>query len=372
MAKKKRVIQKPVSRVEDLIDEADETGEKGETDGLNLIAEVVKVGELGRGNGNQEKEFEYDLHTGTRSNRSWAQIVEQEEKLELEQGIYQASAKNHWNSLAMEPMIKDGVKIAQVDVDEVKEQAANWSSTLICMVLGTNPPHTVFKGFIKRVWGHLEIAQIARMANGLTMSWEKPIAVRGFTGIYLKLMRLKHQLKKFNYETVGNIGRTYHEAKTRYLEARLQAQTHPTNLNLQQNEFTAAGVFSKHEKSYHSFLKQRSKVIWIRKGDTNTSYFHACLKKRKIENRIVSFTIDHGVVNDNFKEVVEHFLCHFRSYMGSSNKVSKGLNMKCLKYGVVLTLDQQLEMLKLFTDKEIKKALFSIPDSKSPGPDGYG
>ncbi|KAM6595932.1 hypothetical protein CsatA_006456 [Cannabis sativa] len=169
MAEKKRVIQKPVSQVEDLIDEADETGEKGEIDGLNLIAKVAQVGELERGNGNQEKESAYDLHTWTRSNCSWAQIVEQEEEIELEQGIYQASAKNHWNSLATEPMIKDGVKIAQVDVDEVKEQAANWSSTMICMVLGANPPHTVFEGFIKRVWGHLEIAQIARMVNDITM-----------------------------------------------------------------------------------------------------------------------------------------------------------------------------------------------------------
>ncbi|KAM6576766.1 hypothetical protein CsatB_028603 [Cannabis sativa] len=169
MAKKKRMIQKPVSRVDDLIDEANETGEKNEIDGLNLIVDVAEVGELGRGNGNQEKESEYHLHTRTRSNRSWAQIVEQEEEIELEQGIYQASAKNHWNSLATEPMIKDGVKIAQVDVDEVKEQAANWCSAVICMVLGANPPHIVFEGFIKRVWGHLEIAQIARMANRLTM-----------------------------------------------------------------------------------------------------------------------------------------------------------------------------------------------------------
>ncbi|XP_062085551.1 uncharacterized protein LOC133791647 [Humulus lupulus] len=40
---------------------------------------------------------------------------------------------------------------------------------MVCMVLGANPPMAVFEGFIKRVWGHLGIAQISRMTLGLTL-----------------------------------------------------------------------------------------------------------------------------------------------------------------------------------------------------------
>ncbi|XP_062104115.1 uncharacterized protein LOC133815276 [Humulus lupulus] len=69
----------------------------------------------------------------------------------------------------VEPLLKDGKKIALVDIDEVKCQSANWSSAVICMVLGANPPMDIFEGFIKRVWGHLGIAQITRMTMGLTM-----------------------------------------------------------------------------------------------------------------------------------------------------------------------------------------------------------
>ncbi|XP_062085769.1 uncharacterized protein LOC133791877 [Humulus lupulus] len=56
-----------------------------------------------------------------------------------------------------------------MDVEEVISQSANWSSAVICMVLGANPPMAMFEGFIKRVWGHLGIVQIARMTMGLTM-----------------------------------------------------------------------------------------------------------------------------------------------------------------------------------------------------------
>ena len=42
-----------------------------------------------------------------------------------------------------------------------------------------------------------------------------------------------------------------------------------------------------------------------------------------------------------------------------------------ISMGNVLTIDQQLYMCALFLDKDIKTAMFLIPNTKSPGPDGY-
>ncbi|XP_062080225.1 uncharacterized protein LOC133784979 [Humulus lupulus] len=85
---------------------------------------------------------------------------------QLERADYQSSAQKHWNQFNS---VKDGKRIALIDEDEVRSQSANWNSAVICMVLGANPPMPVFEGFIKRVWGHLGIAQIARMTMGLIM-----------------------------------------------------------------------------------------------------------------------------------------------------------------------------------------------------------
>ncbi|XP_062105753.1 uncharacterized protein LOC133817291 [Humulus lupulus] len=87
---------------------------------------------------------------------------------DLNKNVEVATARKASSSSWADSM-EDGKKIAQVDVEEVKCQSANWSSAVICMVLGANPPMAVFEGFIKRVWGHLGIAQIARMTMGLTM-----------------------------------------------------------------------------------------------------------------------------------------------------------------------------------------------------------
>ncbi|XP_062109524.1 uncharacterized protein LOC133820993 [Humulus lupulus] len=44
-------------------------------------------------------------------------------------------------------------------------------------------------------------------------SWRKPIRGIGLKAIYLKTMRLKHKLKKFNRDHIGDIGVQFHKAK---------------------------------------------------------------------------------------------------------------------------------------------------------------
>ncbi|XP_062089727.1 uncharacterized protein LOC133796269 [Humulus lupulus] len=88
---------------------------------------------------------------------------------------------------------------------------------------------------------------------------------------------------------------------------------------------------------YDSYLRQRSKVNWLRFGDDDIAYFHACLKQRKESNRITSFFTDAGQINEKFEDVVAH-----------------------------------LELTKPFTKKDVKNAMFSISSIKSLSPDGYG
>ena len=42
-----------------------------------------------------------------------------------------------------------------------------------------------------------------------------------------------------------------------------------------------------------------------------------------------------------------------------------------INQGTVLSSEQLIPLCKEFTDKEIKEVLFSIPNIKSPGPDGF-
>uniref|UniRef100_A0A803NFP5 Reverse transcriptase domain-containing protein n=1 Tax=Cannabis sativa TaxID=3483 RepID=A0A803NFP5_CANSA len=104
--------------------------------------------------------------------KSWADEVDH----------FQAASQSHWQQFSggkvlnsdaklsfTEPLINEGRKIAHIDLEDVKLEEESWKSAVICMVLGANIPAVVFEGFVRRIWGHLGIVQVARMTKGLTM-----------------------------------------------------------------------------------------------------------------------------------------------------------------------------------------------------------
>ncbi|XP_062110392.1 uncharacterized protein LOC133822162 [Humulus lupulus] len=186
------------------------------------------------------------------------------------------------------------------------------------------------------------------------------------------LVRLKHRLKKFNRDCIGDVGSGYRSTLVAFQDAQYQAQENPQDLKLQVVVKERASEFHQQEQMYHSFLAQRSKINWVRKGDMNSSFFHAYLKKRKAENTIVSYINDHGMLVDDFKEVVDHFVDHFKNHLGSTSPATGTVDLHCIALGTKLSVEQQLSLLKPFSNKEIRAALFSIPNTKLPGPDGYG
>ncbi|XP_062118996.1 uncharacterized protein LOC133832701 [Humulus lupulus] len=211
----------------------------------------------------------------------------------------------------------------------------------------------------------------SRFKETVIDNWCKPLTAKGLLGVTRKLLRLKHALKAFSRKEIGDIEQGYHQAKGAYQVALTEAQERPMDASAQETERLAAICYKEHYTRYRSYLIQRSKVTWIQKVDENNSYFHACIKKRKEENRIISYLNDHGEVITDYGAVVKHFLDHFRQYMGSQSSGSGLINTECIDLGPCLDIDLQLNLIRKFTKADVKKALFSIPRTKSPGLDGY-
>ncbi|XP_062100338.1 uncharacterized protein LOC133806230 [Humulus lupulus] len=203
-------------------------------------------------------------------------------------------------------------------------------------------------------------------------SWRAPVNAAGLRAIFTRLIRLKHQLKKLNRDCCGDVGSGYQLALEAFQTAQLKSQENPQDFQLQEVVKDRASKFHYQEHIYHSFLVQRSKINWIRKGDVNSSFFHAFLEKRKADNSIVSYINEHGMLIDDIKEVVDHFVEHFKNHLGSLSTATGTVNLNCIASGTKLSVEQQLYLLKPFSVKEIIAAMFSIPSIKSPGPDGYG
>ncbi|XP_062113977.1 uncharacterized protein LOC133824986 [Humulus lupulus] len=139
--------------------------------------------------------------------------------------------------------------------------------------------------------------------------------------IVQKLNRLKGFLAKFNNRQIGDVTVCYLTAKEKFRHAQFVLQQEPHSIGFQQAEHEACLEFTRLSKMYESFLRQRSKITWLKFGDDNTSYFHASLKQRSACNRITTYLDEH---------------------------------------------------VTPFSKRDVKLAMFSIHSIKSPGPDGFG
>ncbi|XP_062093666.1 uncharacterized protein LOC133799683 [Humulus lupulus] len=178
--------------------------------------------------------------------------------------------------------------------------------------------------------------------------------------------------KGLKSRVIGDVVHNYTVAKENYQSAQYQLQQDPHSAVLQREERLSFETFSSQSKYYDSYLRQKSKINWLRYCDDSTAYFHACLKQRRATNHITSFINDAGQLNEKFEDVVAHFVIHFRSIMGSKSTTFVIIQRDCFSHGGILSLDQQLRLIKPFTKKEVEAAMFSINPIKSPGPDGYG
>ncbi|KAF4387538.1 hypothetical protein F8388_011686 [Cannabis sativa] len=175
MYRRKLVTRLPVEDVlAGIKGETEEVDESHSTKGLNLIVKMVRIQDL--------IETEVTNRSGNSRAQSWAQEVENEQKMNLDNQQSPRSAKQIWETFTKEkimkqdqrllftdPLIREGIKIAQVDLEEVQEEEKCWNSAVICKVLGANPPVSIFEGFVKRVWGHFGVVQVSELSMGLIM-----------------------------------------------------------------------------------------------------------------------------------------------------------------------------------------------------------
>jgi hypothetical protein len=115
-----------------------------------------------------------------------------------------------------------------------------------------------------------------------------------------------------------------------------------------------------------SRARQRSKLTWLRKGDTNTKNFHLMANVRKIKNFIHSFHSDDGLVLSHpakHEVIFQNFLKHTCTYFPRQSC----LNMSELGWEPrqLYHLEQPLSL------EEIQVVIMMTPREKAPEPNGF-
>ena len=118
----------------------------------------------------------------------------------------------------------------------------------------------------------------------------------------------------------------------------------------------------------------QAKVRWRRSGERGTKYFHGLKNRNSSVNVYKSMSLHHSTGEDIFSENVAEMLKECHTYFSKMFTVQAPCiddvsifleNLPCLT-------PQESEICEgNLTELELKSALFSLKDNKSPGPNGF-
>ncbi|KAH0769665.1 hypothetical protein KY290_013646 [Solanum tuberosum] len=127
-------------------------------------------------------------------------------------------------------------------------------------------------------------------------------------------------------------------------------------------------IFTKFLRLQDSILRQKARIKWLEKGDSNTAYFHNIIKDRRKKPNNQKIMDDHDnwlEGNDNITEgAVRYYQKLFthdltNTYFGPIN-----LLRRCI------TDEDNDKLISPPTMLQLKESVFSIYPDSSPGPDG--
>lgn len=188
--------------------------------------------------------------------------------------------------------------------------------------------------------------------------------------IVQKLKRLKRPLRALNAAHYSDLEGQL-KAKREELNTLLNdIQSHLFDDILINREKDLLGQLTTLQGSILKDLKQRAKTKWINFGDEGTKFFHSFIKQCKSSSAIFSLVTDDGRTLDSRAAIEEYAIHYFKNLLQEGSSVTP-INPDICKLAGMISDAQKANLLRHVSDIEIKNALFSIPDSKASGPDGF-
>lgn len=185
-----------------------------------------------------------------------------------------------------------------------------------------------------------------------------------------KLQVLRSHLKRYHKRNTSHISARVKEARNIWSNGQTLLNERPWDTSLQNQERHQAENYNRLCLEEEAFYKQKSRIQWLHLGDRNTAFFHRSMKHRLIRNRIQSLSTDDGHLITDYGEIHQHAVHYYENLLRDD---SQGIPLHEVQedYQKRLIEEDKANMTLQVTAEEIKAALFSIPDGKSPGPDGY-
>ena len=202
--------------------------------------------------------------------------------------------------------------------------------------------------------------------------WNTPMDGSRLYQVCTKLKLLKEWLKTFNGAHFKNLPNQSTLARQRLLDIQRQLSSSPNDDSLRSLEREALLVYTNACKAEESFHAQKSRIKWLKEGDSNSSFFHNSVKSRFNRNKLVSLTLDDGsTVSDPMLIKVEATAFFHTILNGSAAQPYPGKSFLSQYISKQLSRTHSDSLIEVISSEEVKSALFNIHPNKAPGPNGF-
>jgi hypothetical protein len=116
-------------------------------------------------------------------------------------------------------------------------------------------------------------------------------------------------------------------------------------------------------------LKQRAKINWLKHGDQNSKFYHACINQRRRNNYISHITDSMGIEVFKHDGIEGAFIDYFKNIFTSQGQVDLAECLEGLPKKVTNLMNEKL--LREPTMEEFDVAISQMDPLKSPGPNGF-
>jgi hypothetical protein len=198
--------------------------------------------------------------------------------------------------------------------------------------------------------------------------WHTPSSGNPIYSFTSKLQALKHALKNLHRHNSNHISTRVADAKAAWTAAQVMLDSSPTIPDLITSERDKAKLFARLCKEEEAFYRQRSRIQWLHLGDRNTKFFHRSLLHRQSRNRIHALADEAGHIIHDQNALGHLAVGYYQNLLTAPPQPDEDISRL---YSSSISPAQQSGLEQPVTNEEIKAALFSIPDDKAPGPDGF-
>ena len=115
--------------------------------------------------------------------------------------------------------------------------------------------------------------------------------------------------------------------------------------------------------------RQRSRIQWLAKGDSNTKFFHLKANGRCRRNRITELRRDDGTMCTDEEEIGSMATSFYKNVYDSEPTVGMEEVLSHIPKKVDDSMNAMLTAV--YTEKEVKEAQFQMYPTKAPVPDGF-